>query len=104
VARDDDLSLLAIGREGGWLPRWALADSETNIMTGDPVTPTLVEAWSKGFLAGHEAEAYTLLRANATARPPTTASTTAAPASSTTRTTATYVRLGVGTELRQPRR
>ncbi|HEY3717645.1 MAG TPA: GH92 family glycosyl hydrolase [Jatrophihabitantaceae bacterium] len=71
VARDDDLSLLAIGREGGWLPRWALADSETNIMTGDPVTPTLVEAWSKGFLAGHEAETYALLRENATARPPT---------------------------------
>jgi predicted alpha-1,2-mannosidase len=70
VARDDDLSLLAIGREGGWLPRWALANSETNIMTGDPVTPTLVEAWSKGFLAGHEDEAYALLKANATERPP----------------------------------
>ena len=70
VARDDDLSLLAIGREGGWLPRWALANSETNIMTGDPVTPTLVEAWSKGFLAGHEAEAYSLLKKNATSLPP----------------------------------
>lgn len=70
VARDDALSLLAIGREGGWLPRWALANSETNIMTGDPVTPTLVELWSKGFLAGHEAEAYTLLRKNATKLPP----------------------------------
>src|SRR5262245_17167428 len=70
VARDDDLSLLAIGREGGWLPRWALANSETNIMTGDPVTPTLVEAWSKGFLAGHEDEAYAVLRKDATERPP----------------------------------
>ena len=70
VARDDDLSLLAIGREGGWLPRWALANSETNIMTGDPVTPSLVEAWSKGFLKGHEDEAYALLRENATQRPP----------------------------------
>ncbi len=70
VARDDDLSLLAIGREGGWLPRWALANSETNIMTGDPVTPTLVEAWSKGFLAGHEDEAYALLKKNATSLPP----------------------------------
>ena len=45
VARDVALSVLAIGREGGWLPRWALANSETNIMTGDPVTPFLVEAW-----------------------------------------------------------
>ena len=89
VARDDDLSLLAIGREGGWLPRWALANSETNIMTGDPVTPTLVEAWSKGFLAGHEAEAYALLRKNATSARRPTASTTGVPASSTTRRTAT---------------
>jgi predicted alpha-1,2-mannosidase len=70
VARDDALSLLAIGRDGGWLPRWALAGSETNIMTGDPVTATLVELWSKGFLAGHEAEAYKLLRENATQLPP----------------------------------
>ncbi|GAA4122286.1 GH92 family glycosyl hydrolase [Knoellia locipacati] len=71
VARDSYLSVLAIGREGGWLPRWALANSETNIMTGDPVTPFLVEGWSKGFLAGHEKEAYALLRQNATERPPT---------------------------------
>ncbi|MHA3704612.1 GH92 family glycosyl hydrolase [Jatrophihabitans sp. YIM 134969] len=70
VARDNALSLLAIGREGGWLPRWALADSETNIMTGDPVTPTLVELWSKGFLAGHEAEAYGMLEKYATQLPP----------------------------------
>ncbi|MCU1536758.1 MAG: alpha-mannosidase [Humibacillus sp.] len=70
VARDSYLSLLAIGREGGWLPRWALVNSETNIMTGDPVTPFLVEGWSKGFLAGHEAEAYALLRQNATEQPP----------------------------------
>ena len=46
---------VAIGRDGGWLPRWALANSETNIMTGDPVTPFLVEAWSKGLLAGSRA-------------------------------------------------
>jgi predicted alpha-1,2-mannosidase len=70
VARDSYLSVLAIGREGGWLPRWALVNSETNIMTGDPVTPFLVEGWSKGFLAGHEAEAYALLKQNATQRPP----------------------------------
>jgi len=70
VARDTYLSLLSIGKEGGWLPRWALVNSETNIMTGDPVTPFLVEGWSKGFLAGHEQEAYSLLRRNATERPP----------------------------------
>ncbi|GAB7039278.1 MULTISPECIES: GH92 family glycosyl hydrolase [Catenuloplanes] len=70
VARDVALSVLAIGRDGGWLPRWALANSETNIMTGDPVTPFLVENWSKGLLEGHEEEAYALLRANATSQPP----------------------------------
>ncbi|MGX1507162.1 UNVERIFIED_CONTAM: putative alpha-1,2-mannosidase [Streptomyces graminofaciens] len=70
VARDVALSVVAAGRDGGWLPRWALANSETNIMTGDPVTPFLVEAWSKGLLAGHEEEAYRLLRENATSTPP----------------------------------
>jgi predicted alpha-1,2-mannosidase len=70
VARNVALSLVAAGRDGGWLPRWALANSETNIMTGDPVTPFLVEAWSKGLLAGHEQEAYALLRKNATSTPP----------------------------------
>ncbi|MGW6012095.1 GH92 family glycosyl hydrolase [Streptomyces sp. NPDC055210] len=70
VARDVALSVVAIGRDGGWLPRWSLANSETNIMTGDPVTPFLVEAWSKGLLAGHEKEAYALLRKNATSTPP----------------------------------
>jgi predicted alpha-1,2-mannosidase len=70
VAKSVALSVLAIGRDGGWLPRWALANSETNIMTGDPVTPFLVEAWSKGLLAGHEQEAYALLKANATSQPP----------------------------------
>ncbi|AGZ44997.1 GH92 family glycosyl hydrolase [Actinoplanes friuliensis] len=70
VARNVALSVVAIGRDGGWLPRWALANSETNIMTGDPVTPFLVEAWSKGLLSGYEEEAYALLRKNATAQPP----------------------------------
>ncbi len=70
VARNVALSVLAIGRDGGWLPRWALANSETNIMTGDPVTPFLVEAWSKGLLQGHESDAYALLRANALSEPP----------------------------------
>ncbi|MFB6931905.1 GH92 family glycosyl hydrolase [Streptomyces chartreusis] len=70
VARDVALSVVAIGRDGGWLPRWSLANSETNIMTGDPVTPFLVEAWSKGLLAGYEKEAYALLRKNAVSTPP----------------------------------
>jgi predicted alpha-1,2-mannosidase len=70
VARDVDLSLLDVYRYGGWLPRWELDNSETNIMTGDPVTPFLVDAWSKGLLAGHEQEAYQALVKNATSTPP----------------------------------
>jgi predicted alpha-1,2-mannosidase len=70
VARDVALSLLAVEREGGWLPRWELVNSETNIMTGDPVTPFLVENWSKGLLAGHEAEAYAAMRRNVMGTPP----------------------------------
>jgi predicted alpha-1,2-mannosidase len=70
VARDVALSLLAVEREGGWLPRWELVNSETNIMTGDPVTPFLVENWSKGLLAGHEDEAYAAMRRNVMGTPP----------------------------------
>ncbi|MDH6128290.1 GH92 family glycosyl hydrolase [Kitasatospora sp. GP82] len=70
VARDIDLSLLAIHRESGWLPRWSLENSETGVMTGDPVTPFLVDGWSKGLLAGHEEEAYQALLQNVTQVPP----------------------------------
>ncbi|MBO0801553.1 MAG: GH92 family glycosyl hydrolase, partial [Nocardiopsaceae bacterium] len=70
VARDVDLSLLDVYRYGGWLPRWELDNSETNVMTGDPVTPFLVDGWSKGLLAGHEQEAYRALLANVTSDPP----------------------------------
>ena len=48
VSRDVALSILADARAGSWLPRWSLAGSETNVMTGDPVTPFLVENWSPG--------------------------------------------------------
>lgn len=70
VARSVALSILAVHREGGWLPRWELEGGETNIMTGDPVTPYLVENWSQGLLAGHEQEAYQALVQNATEVPP----------------------------------
>jgi predicted alpha-1,2-mannosidase len=70
VARDVALSILADAPLGGGLPRWSLAGAETNIMTGDPVTPFLVENWSAGLLAGHEQEAYRALRANALHAPP----------------------------------
>nr|WP_298990629.1 GH92 family glycosyl hydrolase [uncultured Pseudokineococcus sp.] len=69
-SRDMALSLLAVEDQGGWLPRWAYATVETNIMTGDPVTPFLVSAWRQGLLAGHEEEAYEALLENADGVPP----------------------------------
>lgn len=40
-------------------------------MTGDPVTPFLVDLWRFGALQGNEAEAYAALRQNAFGQPPT---------------------------------
>ncbi|MGI5238961.1 GH92 family glycosyl hydrolase [Dactylosporangium sp. CA-139066] len=70
VARDSALSLLAVDRELGWLPRWALDNTETNTMTGDPVTPFLVDLWARGLLNGYEEQFYTALRKNAFGTPP----------------------------------
>ena len=69
-ATDIARSLLAIREQGGWLPRWGYASFETNIMTGDPVTPFLVDLWRFGALKGREAEAYAALRDNAFGMPP----------------------------------
>jgi predicted alpha-1,2-mannosidase len=69
-ARDIASSVLKIREQGGWLPRWGYANFETNVMTGDPVTPFLVDLWRYGALKGHEAEAYAALRENAFGVPP----------------------------------
>lgn len=69
-ARDIANSVLKIREQGGWLPRWGYANFETNIMTGDPVTPFLVDLWRYGALKGREREAYAALRENAFGVPP----------------------------------
>ena len=69
-ARDIGNSVLKIREQGGWLPRWSYANFDSNVMTGDPVTPFLVDLWRYGDLKGHEAEAYTALRENAFGVPP----------------------------------
>lgn len=69
-ARDIANSVLKIREQGGWLPRWGYANFETNIMTGDPVTPFLVDLWRYGALKGREAAAYAALRENAFGVPP----------------------------------
>lgn len=69
-SRDMALSLLRVADEGGQLPRWGYATAETNIMTGDPVTPFLVDAYRQGLLKGHEEEAYRALKKHADTVPP----------------------------------
>jgi len=69
-ARDIARTVLAIHEQGGWLPRWGYASFETNIMTGDPVTPFLVDLWRFGALEGRERQAYEALRENAFGEPP----------------------------------
>jgi predicted alpha-1,2-mannosidase len=69
-ARDIANSVLKIREQGGWLPRWGYANFETNVMTGDPVTPFLVDLWRYGALKGREREAYIALRENAFGVPP----------------------------------
>lgn len=70
VARDVARSVLTIDEQGGWLPRWGYANYETNVMTGDPVTPFLVDLWRYGALDGREAQAYAALKKNADGIPP----------------------------------
>ncbi|MEF9978045.1 MAG: GH92 family glycosyl hydrolase, partial [Thermomonas sp.] len=68
--RDIARSMLAIHAQMGWLPRWGYANFDTNIMTGDPVTPWLVDLWRFGALQGREREAWQALWQNANGRPP----------------------------------
>ncbi|MFF2650145.1 GH92 family glycosyl hydrolase [Streptomyces sp. NPDC058045] len=69
-ARDMALSVLRIDQDSGWLPKWGYGTVETNIMTGDPVTPFLTNAYRQGLLKGHEEEAYRALKKNADGVPP----------------------------------
>ncbi len=69
-SRDMALSVLRIDKDSGWLPKWGYGTVETNIMTGDPVTPFLTNAYQQGLLKGHEEEAYRALKKNADGVPP----------------------------------
>nr|WP_051941384.1 GH92 family glycosyl hydrolase [Phaeacidiphilus oryzae] len=69
-SRDMAISLLKVDEQGGWLPKWGYGTVETNIMTGDPVTPYLVNAFNQGLLKGYENEAYQALKKNADSEPP----------------------------------
>ncbi|MFG3047501.1 GH92 family glycosyl hydrolase [Streptomyces sp. NPDC048241] len=69
-ARDMAISVIRIDEESGWLPKWGYGTVETNIMTGDPVTPFLTNAYQQGLLHGWEQRAYQALKKNADGVPP----------------------------------
>ncbi|WKE68338.1 GH92 family glycosyl hydrolase [Streptomyces sp. WP-1] len=69
-ARDMARSVVAIDEDGGWLPKWGYGPVETNVMSGDPVTPFLTTAYQTGLLKGFEERAYRALRKNADGVPP----------------------------------
>ncbi|MFF9362771.1 GH92 family glycosyl hydrolase [Streptomyces griseoluteus] len=69
-ARDMAISVIRIDEESGWLPKWGYGTVETNIMTGDPVTPFLTNAYQQGLLHGWEERAYRALKRNADGVPP----------------------------------
>ena len=69
-ARDQTTSLILQGEQSGWLPKWGYATVETNIMTGDNVTPQIVTAQQFGLLDGWEDRAWKQLQRNADGEPP----------------------------------
>ncbi|MGV9576149.1 GH92 family glycosyl hydrolase [Streptomyces sp. NPDC003509] len=69
-SRDMAISVLKIDEDSGWLPKWGYGTVETNIMTGDPVTPFLTNAYQQGLLEGYEEQAYRALKKNADGVPP----------------------------------
>ncbi|MGW2716731.1 GH92 family glycosyl hydrolase [Streptomyces sp. NPDC001492] len=72
-ARDMAISVIRISEESGWLPKWGYGTVETNIMTGDPVTPFLTNAYQQGLLkgaGGYAERAYRALKRNADGVPP----------------------------------
>ncbi|WP_314171895.1 GH92 family glycosyl hydrolase [Streptomyces winkii] len=69
-ARDMAVSALHVDEDGGWLPKWGYGTVETNIMTGDPITPFLTNAYQQGLLKGYEERTYRALKKNADGVPP----------------------------------
>ncbi|MEU3344766.1 GH92 family glycosyl hydrolase [Streptomyces sp. NPDC006700] len=69
-SRDMAISVIRVAEESGWLPKWGYGTVETNVMTGDPVTPFLTNAFQQGLLKGYEERAYRALRRNADGVPP----------------------------------
>ncbi|MBS1855680.1 MAG: GH92 family glycosyl hydrolase [Acidobacteria bacterium] len=68
--RDMVNSLLAKGREGGWLPIFPAWNSYTQEMIGDHAIAMITDAYVKGIRGFDGEEAYRLMRRNAMEQPP----------------------------------
>jgi len=62
-------SLIAMGRQGGWLPIYPAWNSYTQEMIGDHAAVTIADAYLKGIRGFDAAEAYRLMRQNAMETP-----------------------------------
>lgn len=70
-ARDIALSMISDTQEMGWVPRWVLANVETNVMSGDPALPMFADALATGRVTPAELQSvYPILHADATQPPP----------------------------------
>ncbi len=47
-ASDIVSSLLADQAQSGWLPKWSIANAQTQVMTGDPADPVMAGIWALG--------------------------------------------------------
>ena len=69
-AKDVAKWVLAIHDQGGCASALGVREPGNDTMTGDPVTPFLVDLWRFGALSGQELEAYQALLQNSRAVPP----------------------------------
>ena len=47
-AADMAASLVADEQQSGWLPKWSVANGQTDVMVGDPADPMIAAAWAFG--------------------------------------------------------
>jgi len=61
-------TMVDMGKESGWLPKWELLGMETNVMVGDPATVVLVDTYLRGIQDFDIQTAYQLAKKSATAK------------------------------------
>uniref|UniRef100_UPI0032174372 GH92 family glycosyl hydrolase n=1 Tax=uncultured Draconibacterium sp. TaxID=1573823 RepID=UPI0032174372 len=59
-------SMIEMYDESGWLPKWELNSTETNVMEGDPAIPVIVDTWFRGIRDFDINKAYEAMRKSAT--------------------------------------